>query len=242
MERQREYIHSWYVFIITTSSLIFLLLNKNLPLSALLISVVLFLYVKNGLAAKRFFKVFSYAFFFSFTIFLLAVFNPSKALQTGSVYKFLNVTFFKSSVDKAFLTMMKLFMVSFLSICSSSAINYTKVILHLIVHKGLKLIWGYPFLLAINSIHLLKDEYERIKLNAHLRKLPFKDKIFLFFPLLVFAIRHSQRGALSLVTRGLNDKKTFYFSYDLSLMDKRRLFYFGVFYFALVVAAQITLR
>lgn len=242
MERQREYIHSWYTFIITAASLMFLLLNKNLAISVVLILGVLFLFLKNGLGPQKLIKILSYAFFFSFTLFLLAVFNPSKTLQSGEVYELLNMTFYKSSVDKAFMTMMKLFMVSFLSICSSSAIDYTKVILHLIVHKGLKLIWGYPFLLAINSITLLRDEYERIRLNAHLRQLPFKDKIFLFFPLLVFAIRHSQRGALSLVTRGLNDQKTFYFSYDLTWTDKNRFTLFWVFYFGLVVASQITLR
>ncbi len=242
MERQREYIHSWYVFIMTAASLLFLLLNKNLVTSAALISLMLFLYTKNGLAFKKLFKIFLYAFLFSFTFFLLAVLNPSRDLQSGGFYHFMNMSFYKSSVDKAFMTMLKLLMVSFVSICSSSAIDYTKVILHLIVHKGLKLIWGYPFLLAMNSITLLRDEYERIKLNAHLRQLPLKDKIFLFFPLLVFAIRHSQRGALSLVTRGLNDKKTFYFSYDLTWLDKKRLFLFWVFYFGLVVASQMTLR
>ncbi len=242
MQREREYIHSWYVFLITAASLIFLLINKNLIFSSVLIAVVLFLFLKNGLAAKKLVKVVSYALFFSFTLFLLSVFNPAKELQNGDAYHFLNMTFFKSSVDKAFMTMMKLFMVSFVSICSSSAIDYTKVILHLIVHKGLKLIWGYPFLLAINSITLLRDEYERIRLNAHLRQLPLRDKVFLFFPLLVFAIRHSQRGALSLVTRGLNDKKTFYFSYDLTRTDKKRFFLFWVVYFGLVVASQLTLR
>lgn len=242
MQREREYIHSWYVFLMTAASLIFLLINKNLIFSGVLISVVLFLFLKNGLAVKKLVKVVSYALFFSFTLFLLSVFNPSKDLQNGDVYHFLNMTFFKSSIDKAFMTMMKLFMVSFVSICSSSAIDYTKVILHLIVHKGLKLIWGYPFLLAINSITLLRDEYERIRLNAHLRQLPLRDKVFLFFPLLVFAIRHSQRGALSLVTRGLNDRKTFYFSYDLTWTDKKRFFLFWVVYFGLVGASQLTLR
>jgi energy-coupling factor transporter transmembrane protein EcfT len=112
----------------------------------------------------------------------------------------------------------------------------------LIVHKGLKLFWGYPILLALNSIALFKEEYDRIKINARLRDLPFKDQFMLFFPLLVFAIRHSQRGALSLVTRGLNQQKTFYFSYGLSFDDKKRLFLFWLIYFALVIATFLPLR
>jgi energy-coupling factor transporter transmembrane protein EcfT len=242
MEREREYLHSWYVFIITAFSLLFLLINKNIFFNAGLIAFVLSIYLKNGLALRKMFRILSYAFVFSFGIFLLTVLNPSSADKNGTEYHLAHFVFYKISVDKALLTMMKLFLVSFLSISSASAIDYTKVILHLIVHKGLKLIWGYPFLLALNSITLFKEEYDRIKLNAHLRDLPLKDRLFVFFPLLVFAIRHSQRGALSLVTRGLSDKKTFYFSYDLSISDKKRLFLFFVFYFGLVVASQMALR
>lgn len=242
MEREREYLHSWYVFIVTAFSLIFLLINKNIFINLGLTAFVLFIYLQNGLKTKRMIKIFSYAFVFSFGIFLLTTLNPSAADKTGIEYRFLNLVFYKTSVDKALITLMKLFLVSFLSLSSASAIDYTKVILHLIVHKGLKLIWGYPFLLALNSITLFKEEYDRIKLNAQLRGLPLKDRFFIFFPLLVFAIRHSQRGALSLVTRGLNDKKSFYFSYDISASDKKRLFLFFVIYFGLVAASQITLR
>lgn len=226
MEREQEYLHSWYVLIITVFTLIFLLINKILWINVLLTAVVLYIFSKNGLPLSKMFKIIGYAFFFSLGIFLLSVLNPSK---TGTT-------------DKALATMVKLFFVSFISISSTSAINYTKVVLHLIVHKGLKIIWGYPFLLAMNSIALFKEEYDRIKLNAQLRGLPWKDRVFVFFPLLVFAVRHSQRGALSLVTRGLNDSKTFYYSYDVSWPDKKRLILFWLFYFGLVMVTQLKLR
>lgn len=242
MKRENEYLHSWYVFIATVFSLIFLLISKNLVVNIVLVSAVLFIYCQNGLKIKKLIRIFTYAFLFSFSLFLLTIFNPAATDKSGIEYRIFNFVFYESSVHKALLTMMKLFFVSFVSISSASAIDYTKVVLYLIVHKGLKLFWGYPILLALNSITLFKEEYDRIKLNAHLRDLPIKDRMFVFFPLLVFAIRHSQRGALSLVTRGLNDKKTFYFSYDLSLSDKKRMVFFFLIYFALVVASQMTLR
>jgi energy-coupling factor transporter transmembrane protein EcfT len=90
---------------------------------------------------------------------------------------------------------------------------------------------GYPLLIAMNSILLFKEEFDRIKLSAKFRGLGLKDRLFALFPLLVFAIRHSQRGSLSLVTRGLNPNKSFYFGYEISIQDRKWLsiFYLGFF-------------
>jgi hypothetical protein len=132
------------------------------------------------------------------------------------------------------MSLIKLFLISFLSISSGTVIDYTKVVLYLIVHKGLKLFWGYPFLLAMNSIVLFKVEFERIRINAKFRNLPWVDQFSVFFPLLVFAIRHSQRGALSLVTRGLSDQKSFYFCYAVSDLDRFRFKIFLLIFLILI--------
>lgn len=237
-----EFLHSWYVLIITFFSLLFLLINRFLILDLFLFAAVFSIYFKNGLKFSKFQKLFIYAFLFSFGIFVLNILYPSQELKTGEVYQVMKLNIYQTSLEKALHTMIRLFFVSLLSMSSGSIIDYTKVILHLIVHKGLKLFWGYPILLAMNSIALFKEEYDRIRINAKLRDLPFKDKLSLFFPLLVFAIRHSQRGALSLVTRGLNQKKTFYFSYDVSSQDKKILLLFWLFYFALVSMVMLKLR
>jgi len=50
---------------------------------------------------------------------------------------------------------------------------------------------------------------DRLRIIAKQRELDLKDRMAFFFPLLVFAIRHSQRGSLALVTRGLSEKKVF---------------------------------
>jgi hypothetical protein len=237
--RPREYLHSWYLLQITFFTLAFLLINRNLILDLPLVVVTLYFYFKNGLSISKFKRLFIYAFIFSFGLFFLNVLYPAKELQTGEVYQISRFVIYQASVTKALSGMIRLFLASFLSMSSGAVIDYTKVVLHLIVHKGLKLFWGYPILLAMNSIALFKEEFERIRINAKLRELPWQDQLSLFFPLLVFAIRHSQRGALSLVTRGLNHQKSFYFSYDLSELDKLRLRLFLSAYLLLVGIAII---
>jgi energy-coupling factor transporter transmembrane protein EcfT len=86
--------------------------------------------------------------------------------------------------------------------------------------RKIKTIWGYPLILAINSLQLLKREQERIAFNAKLRGLKWHQCYLVFFPLLVFAIRHSERGAMALVTRGLNPHKLFYNAWLPSKRDR----------------------
>ena len=230
----RQYLHSWYLLIITFFTLFFLVFNSHLVLSILMFSIVLYFFLKSGLGFSTIGKISIYCLFFSLSLFSLKMLYPAKALQVGDVYSLYGFKCYKLVLILSLNNCLKLFLISSLSMSSGVVINYTDVILHLIVHKGLKLFWGYPLLLAINSIVLFKKEFERIKLNTKLRNLDFWDKIFIFFPLLVFAIRHSQRGALSLVTRGLNETKSFYFSYDLSSLDRLRLVIFFSLYFVMI--------
>lgn len=236
--RPREYIHSWYLLNISILSLFFLLINRNIYFDLPLLIINFYFFFKNGLSVSKFRRLLFYAFSFSFGIFILNVLFPSQLLKSGKVFHFFNFIFYQNSLESGFSLMLRLMLVSFLSMASGVVIDYTKVVLHLIVHKGLRLFWGYPFLLALNSIALFKSEFERIRINSRLRDLPWKDQLSLFFPLLVFAIRHSQRGALALVTRGLSDEKTFYFSYDLSPTDK---FLFRLFLVSFVFLIGITI-
>ena len=214
-----------------------LFVNHEIFLNILLVIIVFYFYFKNGLTAKKFRRLLSYASFFSFSIFLLNVIYPSKELRSGEIFYFFKLVFYRASLERATASMVKLFLISFLSMTSGAVIDYTKVVLYLIVHKGLKLFWGYPFLLAMNSITLFKVEFERIRINAKFRNLPWLDQFSIFFPLLVFAIRHSQRGALSLVTRGLTDQKSFYFSYEVSDLDKFRYKIFLLIFLILTAIA-----
>ncbi len=220
-KREQEFFHSWYLLIVTFLSLLFLFINHKYILNLSLFIFCLYLYFKNGLELSSFIRIVRYAFAFSLSIFVLNI-----LYQRGG-----------NSLVKAGETSTHLFLIALLSMSSTAAIDFSKVVLYLIVHMGLRLFWGYPMLLAINSLALLKEEFERIKINARFRNLPLKDKVFIFFPLLVFAIRHSQRGALSLVTRGLSHQKSFYFSYELSFRDKTILLVFCSLYSLIVLFA-----
>ena len=220
-EKPREFIHSWYVFMMTLLTLIFLLTNKKLMLDLPLVFFMIYVFLKNGLLFSKLKENIFFAFVFSFSFFFIGILYPAKALMTGASYSICYLEIPVVVFRKAFFTMIRLFFISLLSMSSSTIINYTKVILYLISEKGLSVFWGYPLLLALNSISLFKKEFERIRINARLRNLPLKDKFSLFFPMLIFAIRHSQRGAMSLVTRGLNNHRKFYFNYGLSPLDKR---------------------
>lgn len=104
----------------------------------------------------------------------------------------------------------RLYFLFSVSAFSFSAIDFDKVFIYLMASRKIKVTWGYSMLLAMSSLQLLKMEQERITFNARLRGLKWYKRYLTFFPLLVFAIRHSERGAMALVTRGLNPDKLFY--------------------------------
>lgn len=222
-----EFLHSWYLLLVSLLSLLFLLLSSCLWANVLLVAVVLFLCFKNGLSAKTFARMVFYALVFSLIMYGL---NLLWAKSSGS-----------SERQSALILSARLFLLVLCSMSTARVINYTKVILYLIIHLGLKVIWGYPVMIALNSILLFKEEYEKIKLNGRLRNLSFMQKLGLLFPLLVFAIRHSQRGSLSLVTRGLNPSKSFYFSYATSSKD-RSVFLLFLGFFAILSITCLAIR
>lgn len=237
-DEQDEFIHSWFLLIMVTLVVFFLFASKLYYINFTIVAGMTYLFLKNNLSLQSLLKILKHALLFSVTIFLFATLNPSNELKQGEVFIILGKKFYEMSILQGLKTSYKIFLLSFISMCSATTINYTKVILYLIVNKGLKLIWGYPILLAMNSMILLKDELERIKINARFRQLPFLDRIFIFFPLLIFAIRHSERGAMSLLTRGLSDRKTFFNKYDVSLRDQL-LFYSFLFVYILLIVFLI---
>lgn len=219
-KHDHEFIHSWYLLIISFLSLLFLLVSSNNISNLVLTILTLAFYFNNKLSPKTFSKLITYAAFFSFSFFLLSMLYTSESYKTGITYNFLNFTFYEGAIANASKNFSRLFFLTLVSMSSTHAINYSKVILYLIIHWGLKVFWGYPLLIALNSILLFKEEFDRIRISAKFRGLGWWDRLFILFPLLVFAIRHSQRGSLSLVTRGLSPSKGFYFTYALRSRDR----------------------
>lgn len=237
LESKPEFIHSWYLLIMSSFGLIFLLASNALPLNLFMAIFLIYLYKNNGLQNKTLFKLAVFSFSFAFIFLVLNLLYPGKKLQAGAIYTIEGFSFYEAALHNGLKNFSRLFLLSLVSMSSIYAIVYTKVILYLIIHKGLKVFMGYPLLIALNSILLFKEEFDRIRLSAKFRGLGFLDRLFTLFPLLVFAIRHSQRGSLSLVTRGLNPKKSFYFGYDLTASDKKILRYYLLFLVCLTILA-----
>ncbi len=237
LEPKAEYIHSWYLLIISFFSFIFLLASSVLPANLVLSCLVLYLYRKNGLKDRTMIKLALFAAFFASLFLLLNLLYPGEKLRVGEQVYLFSRPVYKAALINGLKNFSRLFLLTLVSMSSTFAITYTKVILYLIIHKGLKVIMGYPLLIALNSILLFKDEFERIRLSARFRGLGWWDRLFVLFPLLVFAIRHSQRGSLSLVTRGLNPNKSFYFGYELSPRDRKWMKVFSLSYICLVAIA-----
>lgn len=237
LETKKEFIHSWYLLIMSMFGLVFLLASKTLPLNFFMAGFLLYLYVKNGLPTRVLIKLTIFAFLFSSVFLFLNLLYPGEKLRVGEQLSIVNFTFYKAALMNGVINFSRLFMLSLVSMCSTYAIIYTKVILYLIIHKGLKVIMGYPLLIALNSILLFKEEFDRIRLSARFRGLGWWDRLFVLFPLLVFAIRHSQRGSLSLVTRGLNPNKSFYFGYEIGIQDRFWLKCFFCLYIVIIAAA-----
>jgi len=150
-----------------------------------------------------------------------------------------NMLFGQENLRELFPSLQRLFWLFIVSICSAHLVDYEKLLLYCMSRKWLSVMIGYPMLIAINSVSLLKEEVQRIKISFRFKGVPMYKKLFVLFPLLVFAIRHSQRGAIALVTRGLNKDKNFYFSYDILTRDRRLLLSFCLFYGLIVLISLL---
>lgn len=150
-----EFIHSWPLFIISFVTLLFILINRQLGFNLPLLIFAYYLYFKNGLILRDFLKFFSAAFFFSFGLFLLNVIYPSSKNQIGETVYIFGSSFYKTAITIGLMKMQRIFIISLFSMSSAKVIDYTKLILYLIVHKGLKLFWGILlFSVSIQSSYL----------------------------------------------------------------------------------------
>lgn len=216
---QKEKIHSMVLGILTFVGLIFILLPSTPQFKVGTWLIVLGLYFYKGLKLKTALRLILYALFFSVMFLVLFLLYPSERHVSGE-----DIVIYKYSVNSGVLkeaisSFLRIAALSHLSMASSIVISYSHIILLLLSKGKIRSTIGYPLMVALNSINLFKDEFNRIKLANKFRGLGTYRSLFIVFPLLVFAIRHSQRGALSLVTRGINTKKRYYYNYDMNSLD-----------------------
>ncbi len=226
--------NSWYIFIIAILGISFFIFIKNLGLYLLMSFVLISILFFYQLKIKDALRIFLYSGLFALSYGVTLLIFPAKSIMNGQVFTLFNYEIYKAVWDAAIILTFRVLFVSFFSLTSFLVMDFEKMFVHFMSQKILSVRWGYPILIGMNSINLLKSEFERIKINARMRGLKKREFPRLFFTLLVFAIKHSERGSLSLITRGINEKKLFYFNLVPTVQDKLILVLFIFFYFTVV--------
>ncbi len=169
-----------------------------------------------GLLPIRYIKVLLLACLFSFSLFIL--------------------NYLYANLDLAINNFARAILLTSLSLSAGLIIDFEHLLLFLMSKKILPPTIGYPIFAAINALEHLREEKKRLDHLARMRGLyHFRYRLHQIMPLLVFALRHSQRAATAMIARGLNDQKVFYFDYSISRKD----FQIGAFFFLLQLAALI---
>lgn len=147
------------------------------------------------------FKSFGIAFGLSISIWLLNVFfheDPNA----------------EQALIKANQIALKVWAMTWVALLSSKMTNPRDVITYALQRGWLSVTIAYATLVGLGSIELMQNESSRIRLNAKLRGFTNRQRFLQWIPLLIFALRHAQRGAMSLRARGLNRTKNFYYNYQ----------------------------
>ena len=87
----------------------------------------------------------------------------------------------------------------------------------------------------------MRTEIRRIMLSARLRGLSWRERFLQWLPILIFALRHATRGAMSLRARGLNEhsqQKTFYYDYQSTRKQRWRAFIVLSIFIAITLASE----
>lgn len=220
-----ERIHSLIIFSISITGILFYFFNRNFIWNLPVFIFLLISFFINKVELKKIILVVVGAFIFSFFCSYFIVFFPNELMHRPP---FIDMKFMKVS-EVLFWTQFKVFLrigfISSISFLSLFAINFEKLLVYFLEKKWMSAKLGYPLLLAFNSVSLLRAEYQKIQINAKFRNISLVERWNTLFPLLVFAIRHADRGAMSLITRGLNENKSYYF--EVKLMKRDLMVFIG---------------
>ena len=129
------------------------------------------------------------------------------------------------TMNKANQILLRVTTMTWVALMSGKMLNLRDVVSFALQRGWLSMNIAYALQLGFGSIELMRAEIRRIMLSATLRGLSWQDKFLQWLPILIFALRHATRGAMSLRARGLrvdSVRKTFYYNYQSTSMQKRR--------------------
>lgn len=194
--------------------------------------------IHSAISAMVLFIVLSGLFVFSQPVVMLVLFCLTMFyfFYLGlSLYRFIKISLYTSSFTGIYLLMVVLFpnperaldisifirllFVSTLSVSSLEVICGEVILLYLAQQKKFPVMLIYPLLFSLSSIGLFKQKFELYRLNHQMRQTKGWMLPRILFQFLVFTLRFSESGALSLIARGLSENKFYY--YDFSINPKR---------------------
>jgi len=206
-DKGHPYVFLW-ISLLTIFS--FFLISEVRALLLLFSIYSLFCFSYGRLAFNKWLLIGLYVSAFSVLFFLPMLLFPKESLKNlGKIDLIIYQKFY----------FIRIILLSWSSILAGQVIDHTKLLLWLMSEKKISVYWGHALLMALNSIKLFQQEFQRIRLIAQMRGFNYFQRFFIFFPLLVFAIRRAQDNSLSLMTRGLNSKKFFIYKCKLKLYD-----------------------
>ncbi|MGL4766616.1 MAG: hypothetical protein ACRCV6_00805 [Formosimonas sp.] len=129
---------------------------------------------------------------------------------------------------KANQTALKVWSLTWVALLSARMMVLRDVITFALQRGWLSMQIAYAMLVGLGSIELLRGEVQRINLSAKLRNLTGFQRFLQWIPLLIFGLRHAQRGAMSLRARGLATQKTFYYNYQPTKKQSLRFAFLSV--------------
>lgn len=167
-----------------------------------------------GLTLAYFSRVVVYTLAFAtFYLLMILLFPGRESFFYGKpLSAILNLAYFSKS--KEIIVFQRLFFVSTVSVCALQVIRIEVVLLSLVQKSRLSVMFVYPLLFALSSITLLKHKYDLYVFNARLRQVKGFLLPRLLFQFLVFVLRYSESGALSLIARGLSPQKKSYYDFN----------------------------
>ncbi len=202
-------LHSIISLLVVIICLIIISIAPNMSVMLKLFSASLFYLFLAGLSLQRFVKILPIVLIFTMSYLLsFLIFAEIKITSVDDLIS-----------SKAFYIALRLFTTSLLSICSLSVIQHEVCILYFCQKKMLPAKIGYPLLFSLNSISQFKKQFELIRLNARLRRIKGWLLPHILFQLIVFSLRFSEKGALSLTTRRLSEQKDYYQRFDIPWQD-----------------------
>jgi hypothetical protein len=211
--------HSLFFLLLTMIVLFPLVFNayylRNPLALALWVAIALSYYILTGMRAKNFTWVVAASLLFHIPL-----------LFSG--------LFFSGSRQVAFATLLlnyaRLVSASTLSLISMQQFHYNQFLYFIMQKRLISPVFGHTLILSFNSIGQITKDWEDIKLIAQSRGLPFYKYHTLVFALLVSSIHHAQRGATSLLSRGIKDDKIYVFDYGIKTSDFLvTMLYLGIF-------------